>query len=80
VPLGGRELRLDPATALAAHTIAAARAAGTAHRVGTLEPGKLADLVVLDRDPVAAGSGQLGSLAITQTWVGGVRRFSRTRP
>jgi predicted amidohydrolase YtcJ len=46
--------------------------------VGTLQPGKLADLVVLDGDPLAAGPGQLGSLAITQTWVGGVRRFSRT--
>jgi predicted amidohydrolase YtcJ len=79
VPLGGRDLRLDPATALAAHTIAAARAAGTAHRVGTLEPGKLADLVVLDSDPVAAGPSaeRLDGTGVTQTWVGGVRRYQR---
>ena len=78
VPLGGRELRLDPAAALAAHTIAAARAAGTAHRVGTLEPGKLADLAVLDGDPLAAAPRRLDDISVTQTWVGGVRRYQRS--
>jgi predicted amidohydrolase YtcJ len=77
VLLGGTELRLDPATALAAHTIAAARAAGKAHRVGSLEPGKLADLTVLDHDPVGAAPDQLDNVHVTQTWVGGQRRYQR---
>jgi predicted amidohydrolase YtcJ len=76
-PLGGRQLRLDPATALAAHTLAAARAAGTADRVGSLEPGKLADLTVLDADPVAAAPEQLDGITVTQTWVGGTLRYQR---
>lgn len=73
--LGGRQLRLNPATALAAHTIAAARAAGTANRAGSLEPGKLADLTVLDGDP--ASTEQLDGIRVTQTWVGGTLRYQR---
>ena len=37
-------------TVLLASVIRAARAAGAAGRLGSLSPGKLADLVVLDRD------------------------------
>jgi predicted amidohydrolase YtcJ len=77
VPLGGTELRLDPTTALAAHTIAAARAAGKAHRVGSLEPGKLADLTVLDADLVGATPDQLEDIHVIQTWVGGTQRYQR---
>ncbi len=78
VLLGGRQLRLDPAAALAAHTFAAARAAGKASRVGSLEPGKLADLTILDTDPVAATPEQLGTIQVTQTWIGGTLRYQRT--
>jgi hypothetical protein len=77
VPLGGSQLRLDPASALAAHTIAAARAAGKASRVGSLEPGKLADLTILDTDPVTAAPQHLGSIQVTQTWIGGTLRYQR---
>ena len=77
LPLGGGRLRLDPATALAAHTIGAACAAGTAHRVGSLKPGKLADLTVLNTDPVAAAPEQLDGIHVTQTWVGGTMRYQR---
>jgi imidazolonepropionase len=41
-------MKLLPAEALAASTINAAHAVGLAHRVGSIEPGKLADLVILD--------------------------------
>ncbi len=40
------EMRLSPAEALAAVTINAAHAVGVADEVGSLEPGKAADLVV----------------------------------
>ncbi len=42
----------SPIEALGAGTIAAARSLGYAKDVGSLEPGKLADLVVLDADPI----------------------------
>jgi predicted amidohydrolase YtcJ len=55
-PLGSAEEpllpveRLDLGTAIAAHTIGAAHACSLDDVTGSIEPGKLADLVVLDRD------------------------------
>jgi hypothetical protein len=46
-------------------------------RVGSLEPGKLADLAILDTDPVAAAPHHLGSIKVTQTWIGGTLRYQR---
>jgi imidazolonepropionase len=43
-------LKLTPAEALVASTINAAHAVSRAHRVGSLEPGKQADLVLWDAD------------------------------
>lgn len=45
---------LSPLQALQAATSTSAQALGKEDRLGTLEPGKLADLVVLDADPRAA--------------------------
>ena len=42
--------RLDLDEAIAAQTIAAAHACAIEHQTGSIEVGKLADLVVLDRD------------------------------
>ncbi len=47
IALACRYLRLTPAQAIAAATINAAAAIGRADRVGSLEPGKQADLLVL---------------------------------
>ena len=44
---------LTPAEALAAATINPARALGRSHEQGTVEQGKLADLLILDADPLA---------------------------
>jgi imidazolonepropionase-like amidohydrolase/Tol biopolymer transport system component len=44
---------MSPLEALAAGTIASAQSLGMAADIGSLEVGKLADLVVLDADPVA---------------------------
>jgi imidazolonepropionase len=48
IALACRYMKLTPAQAIAAATINAAAAIGLADRVGSLEPGKQADLIVLD--------------------------------
>jgi len=48
IALACRYMKLTPAQAIAAATINAAAAVGLADRVGSLEPGKQADLLVLD--------------------------------
>jgi imidazolonepropionase-like amidohydrolase len=49
--LAGRA-RLSPLAALQAATLNAAAALGLEHDVGTIEVGKLADLLLLDADPL----------------------------
>lgn len=44
---------------------------------GSLEPGKLADLIVVAADPFAVPPERLGRLEVTTTMVGGVTRYSR---
>jgi hypothetical protein len=56
-------------------TIDAAWQARMDHAVGTLEPGKYADLVVLDEDPHEINPMRLSQIGVKETWVEGQRRF-----
>jgi predicted amidohydrolase YtcJ len=47
-------------------------------RYGSIEPGKMADLVVLDGDPLACPQDQLKDLHVDMTIVGGTVAFERT--
>jgi len=62
---------LPESTALRAVGIDAAKVLGVDGRVGSLQPGKDADFVVLSGDPLAVGT------MIEATWIDGVRRYSR---
>ena len=57
--------------ALAASTVNPAWLAGDERRRGKLLPGHLADLVVLDRDPLACPPGELADARVVATMVGG---------
>ncbi len=57
--------------ALQATTVAPALLTGDERRRGRLLPGFLADLVVLDRDPVACPADELRELEVVATMVGG---------
>jgi predicted amidohydrolase YtcJ len=63
--------RLDVATAIAAYTMGGAIAGGRAAREGSLTPGKLADFILLARDPFTASPAQLDSMHVDLTVVGG---------
>jgi predicted amidohydrolase YtcJ len=69
-PLLPREA-LDLATALTAFTAGSAWVNGLDAETGTLEPGKLADLAVLDRDLLDPGSGPIGDARVLLTLVEG---------
>ena len=63
--------RLSLDEALAAFTIGSAYVNHLDEETGTLEPGKLADLVVLDRDIGAPDAGPLGDARVIGTFVEG---------
>lgn len=57
--------------ALRAYTINAAHASSRAAEEGSLEPGKRANLAVLDRDPLAVPASEIRGLVVEQTYVDG---------
>jgi hypothetical protein len=63
---------VDAGTALRAYTVDAAWIAGDEDRRGTLEPGKLADLVLLSAHPAAVSAEEIGSIEVLATFVDGV--------
>ena len=66
----GPEQRLAPGEALRAVTLDAAWQYRLEDSRGSIEPDKLADLVVLSADPLHR-SGQIERIQVEQTWVGG---------
>ncbi|MET0268979.1 MAG: amidohydrolase family protein, partial [Sphingomonas sp.] len=70
--------KLSLAESLAAFTVGAAYAGFAEDRLGGLTVGKVADFVLLDRDPVATPDpATLRATRVEETWVGGVRAWVR---
>jgi hypothetical protein len=67
--------RIDLATALAAFTIGSAFVDHREDRTGSLEPGKVADLAVLDRPLFDRAAGPIGDARVVATLVEGVPVF-----
>ena len=57
--------------AFRAFTLDAAFAAHQEHTMGSLEPGKWADFVLVDRDIFSVPAQDLWSTKVLQTWVAG---------
>lgn len=62
--------------ALCAVTINAAHQIGMGDRIGSLEKGKDADLVILESNPYDTQAEKLGSIKISETWVAGEQKYS----
>jgi len=66
--------------ALRMHTAAGAEVLGLADRKGTLEPGKLADLVVLDRDPRTTAVDDIPQIGVHRVFLGGEQMLASSAP
>ncbi|TXC68298.1 amidohydrolase family protein [Sphingorhabdus soli] len=78
-PLGGwipRE-RVTREQAIAAFTTGGAYAGFAEDRLGSLTPGKRADFVLLDIDPLTADPETIRNAKVAETWIGGQRAYVR---
>ena len=73
----GAEERVDVQTALEAVTANTAFQYFEERDKGTLSPGKRADLVILDRDPLAVPPEELRDIRVLETWKDGAAIFRR---
>ena len=78
----GQDLTPDQAVtvheALRMHTLGGAHALGEEHTRGTLEPGKLADVIALDRDPLTTAPEELTGIRVEEVFLGGEHVYSRS--
>jgi len=72
------EQKITVEEALKAYTINGAYASFEEDLKGSLEPGKLADFVVLERDITAIDPVEIWDTKVQQTWVGGKKVFDRS--
>lgn len=70
--------RLSFEQALSAYTRGSAYAGFAEDRLGSLDPGKWADFILVDRDPTKINSQQLARTKVLQTWVAGKKMWSRS--
>jgi len=69
--------RLSFPQALDAFTRGAAYASFAEDKIGTLEPGKYADFIIVDRDPTKVDAQALARTEVLETWVGGRKVWER---
>lgn len=78
-PEGGwyADQALTRAEALHSYTLAPAYAARQDDRLGSLEPGKWADFIIIDRDYFSIPAAEIDDIVVLETWVGGRRAYAR---
>jgi predicted amidohydrolase YtcJ len=67
--------RIDRRQALALLTLNGAREMGRLDRSGTIELGKLADLIIVDRNPLAIPAGEIHDTCVLATYIAGEKVY-----
>ena len=77
LPDGGwyHDQALTRAEALHSFTLAAAYAARQEDRLGSLEPGKWADFIIIDRDYFTVPEDQIDDIRVLETWIAGEKVY-----
>jgi len=74
----GPDQRISVSEALRIYTIGSAYASFEEHLKGSLETGKLADFVILERDPNTTPLDSIREISVEKTYIGGKEVYSRT--
>ena len=79
VPEGGwyADQALTRAETLHSFTLGAAYAAHQEDRLGSLEPGKWADFIVIDRDYFTCPASEIDDIVVLETWVAGKKVYDK---
>jgi predicted amidohydrolase YtcJ len=70
--------RLSFSQALGAYTRGSAYAGFAEDRIGSLDPGKWADFILVDRDPTTVDPQSLARTEVLQTWIAGKKMWERS--
>ena len=74
------EQKVSIQEAIAAYTMGSAYAEFQEHDKGSIEPGKLADMVLLNQDVLSIDPKAIRDTYVLKTWLGGVEVYDSAAP
>ena len=73
----GLEQAITAMEAMRCYTLSGAQAIGLGDQIGSLEVGKIADFIILDRDPATCAPDDIAETKVLSTWFAGKKVYER---